>query len=366
MIIRYPAIILSLLLSAILAISCREKVQHKKSVPLYTNEQYVNGLFARISIDSPKEVFNYIFQSLPDEVTVYPSENVYYFRTTLLGKIYDGTITLYPRDRDSGRLGFGYVNRMEHRTMQKYFQMTGGSYDFEEKDGMDIKKINNNEYNVSYKNKDVLFKLHVLADTAPSSLKLLPSEEWVASTFDESGLQFHLLFSKKTNHLFWVLNESVFVSESFHPVSPHLFIGDRTEFIFFNDTARKRKILVGVNGENVMQNNWYDGPFDHLADNRIHEGKLNLKPYLEKHYPDYIGKIDNYGHFISKKGSRVALAPYMVYFSLQDLAFIEKEWKAGGDEDQLFLVMTQQQYDVPKDYYNFKNTFIKLEEEKSK
>lgn len=360
---NFPSSCLSVCIALPVLIASCGKKNTARFAPLYTNEQYINGQFTKVTVDSPKEVFNYVYQSLPDEVTVYPSENVYYFRTPLFGKNYDGTITFYPRDRDSGRLGFGYVNRMEHRDIQKYFKMSGGSYDFTEKDGLLLKKINNNEYTIDYHNKKVRFKLYVLPDTAPASLKLMPQEEWVTSTFDESGLQFHVVFNKSINHLYWVLNEAAFVPESFHPVSPHLLLGDRTEFVFYNDSARRRKILVGVNGANVMQNNWFDGPFDHLSDNRIYEGKLNMQPYLEKHYPSYKGKIDNYGHFIQKKGNRVALGPYIVYFNLQDFAFIETLEKTEPDKDRFFFQITQQKYDVPDDYYDFSKSAIKLDEQ---
>jgi hypothetical protein len=339
--------------------SCNTKEDKPSTSTVFTNDQFIEGLYTDIRPDSPKEVFHHIFHSLPDEVTIYPSENVYYFKSPILGKHYEGTITLYPLDRDSGRLGFGYINRMEDRRMQKYFAMNGGSHDFTEKDGLLISKKNNNQYAVSYKNKQVLFNLHVLPDTMAASLLLKPEEQWVTSTFDESGLQFHIVFNKQVNKLYWVLNEAVFVPESFRPISKNLYIGDRTEFVFYQDTARKRKILVGVNGENVMQNNWYDGPFDHLADNRVAAGKLNMKQFLEKHLPDYHDKIDNYGHYINRKGTRVALAPYTVYFELQELSFIDSLQKNMTDENQFFEMITEQNYEVPDSYYDFSESYIR-------
>ncbi|MBL7728199.1 MAG: hypothetical protein JNM68_10950 [Dinghuibacter sp.] len=356
---KTPAVTFILaILAAQFLTGCAKKNTTDKRLMSFNNSQFIEGLYTRVQTDSPREVFNYIFSSLPDEVTVYPSENVFYFRNTFMGKTYDGTITLYPRDRDSGRLGFGYVNRKEDRRTQKYYELKGGSHDFTVKDGLLLKKQDTHTYLAEYRDKKVLFRLHVLPDTAPRSLKLLPVEKWVMTTFDESGLQFHAIFNEQVNKFYWVLNEAAFVPESFRPVSTNMYIGDRTEFVFYRDTLRNRKILVGVNGENVMQNNWYDGPFDHLADNRIYAGKLNLKPMLEKHYPSYKDKIDNYGHFIGKTGTRVALAPYTVYFSVQDMQFVDSLAKIKTNESDFLSQITVQQYDVPDGYYNFGESVI--------
>jgi len=222
---------------------------------LQTNEAFVRNLYTGLDRKKPKAVFNHIYELLPEEVTVYPSENVYYFRFQALGKTMDGTITLYAHQRDSGLLGFGYVQRMEFKSRQKDFPIEGGFHDFTNKDSLQLKKQNDYTYTVDYRGKRVVFKLHQLSENPPEKMKLTQEEELVSPTFDESGLQFYLVFNKKAKRLFWVLNEDEFVPESFHPVGKHLVAGDRTEFVFFNDSIHKRKILVGVEGENVMQNN---------------------------------------------------------------------------------------------------------------
>jgi hypothetical protein len=332
------------------ASGCRQHIKREVRPALLSNESYIKGLYTTLKIDSPRAVFDYVYGLLPAEVTVYPSENIYYFKFPLLGKTYDGTLTLYTRNRDSGILGFGYVNRMEQRSVQKFYPVQGGSHDFSAADGLSLQKKDAHSYQSSYKGKTVLFHLYALPDTMPAKLQLAAGDEWVSSTFDESGLQFHLLFNRDAKRLFWVLNEQVFVPESFHPVSPNLVAGDRTEFVFYNDTLFHRKILVGAAGENVLQNNWYDGPFDHLPDNRVYAGRLEMKPYLEAHYPEYKGQLDRYGHFLQRPG-RVALAPYRVYFSLREMRFIDS-LKAKGVSGAAFLQqITAQVFQVPKGYY---------------
>lgn len=317
-----------------------------------SNENFIKGLYTQIILDSPKIVFGHIYDGLSDSILVYPSENVYYFKTTLFGKTYDGTITFYPEQRDSGMIGFGYVTRLEDKYRQRYYPIKGGSHDFTKKDGLELSKVDDNHYTMKFKGKTVNVSLYELPNEKPKELVLGDKEEWVASTFDESGLQFHIIFSQTRQKLFWILNENTFVPESFHPIpeSKNVLIGDRTEFAFYNDSVNNRKILIGVEGLNVMQNNWYDGPFDHLADNRVHTGKLNMGKYLEMHFPETKGQIDKYGKYLHSTGGRVALAPYRVYFSLKEFNEIDK-LKETLSYDAFCNAITRQIYVIPEDFY---------------
>lgn len=339
-----------LLFSFLVLISCGRNQSKLKAPEIYTQDGFVHGLYTDVLPDSPRQVFAHVFKSLPAEITIYPSENIYYLRFTLMGKTYSGTITLYPDQRDSGKLGFGYVDRMENKFRQKYYPLRGGSYDFSAADGLNLKKRSDNRYEAVFEGKKLTFNLHPLPDSMPPGIQLAPDEEWVASTFDESGLQFHLLFHRKISRLFWVLREDIFVPESFHRISPSLLSGDRTEFVFYLDSIYSRKILVGVEGENVMQNNWYDGPFDHLPDNRIYSRRLNLQPYLELHDPSVKGKINTFGHFLHKPG-RLAVAPYKVYFSLNEMYFADSLSRQPVSREVWLKAVTEQDFNIPADFY---------------
>ncbi len=57
------------------------------------------------------------------------------------------------------------------------------------------------------------------------------------------------------NKLYWALNEDIFLTESFTEFTKNFVKGDRTDFIFYNDSINIRKILVGAKGENILNNN---------------------------------------------------------------------------------------------------------------
>lgn len=85
------------------------------------------------------------------------------------------------------------------------------------------------------------------------------------------------------------------------------WIGMDSRFIFFH--ADDRLVLVGVLSDNVVRNNYYDGPFDQVPPD------LKIKSELESVYP-YVklrGGIDLHGNFILQHGMRVAISPYIVY-----------------------------------------------------
>ena len=66
--------------------------------PLITNQAYVEDLARQTSlaVGDPMAVFAYVLDSLPERVTVYPTENHYYFAFDLNGVRYAGNIKLDP------------------------------------------------------------------------------------------------------------------------------------------------------------------------------------------------------------------------------------------------------------------------------
>lgn len=318
---------------------------------LITNETFIKNIYTEVDMKNPKDVFRYVYMQLDDEVTIFPSENIYYVKFALFGKVHYATITMYVDDREQGILGFGYVNREEHKSRQKHFPMQGGSHDFAKKDGLIMKKIDEFTYSTTYLGKTVVFHLFNDGVNPPKKAKLRPDEEFVGPTFDESGLRFFLVFNKTVNRLYWVLNEDGFVPETFYQYSDNVVVGDRTEFAFYDDKENNRKIMVGVEGENVLQNNWYDGPFDQLPDNFVKVGQLEVQKYLERHYPYYKGAIDKYGHFKSRKGSRIAVAPYIVYFEHEELNFVDSLKALNMPTPDFYARITEQRFDVPASYY---------------
>ena len=84
--------------------------QDASQPPLETNQAYIE-LLARpvaLNVDDPMAVFGFVFGSLPERVTVYPTENYYYFGFLQGGIRYAGNLRLDARTRDDGKLNFAY------------------------------------------------------------------------------------------------------------------------------------------------------------------------------------------------------------------------------------------------------------------
>jgi len=162
--------------------------------------------------------------------------------------------------------------------------MPGGSATLTRKDGLIVNKIDDFQYVLSFEGKDVTFKLFNDSAAPPKMAKLRSDEKFIGPSFDESGLRFFLIFNNTSKSLYWVLNEDGFVPEEFQHYSHHVAIGVRTEYAFYVDSANSRKILVGVDGLNTLQNNWYDGPFDQMPDNYVAAGMISVQKYLAAAY----------------------------------------------------------------------------------
>lgn len=311
---------------------------------LITNEQFIRGLYTPLALDSSAAVFRHVFERLPDRVTVFPSENYYYFEFAVQGKVVTGSLSLTPTDRDSAQIGFAYTTRIQDKARARFYFTRGGGGNYGAAQGVDVRRVGSGRVDVAAFGRTVGFHLHDLEAAPPTKSRLRPDEDYVLSNFDDSGLRFHLIYSRPARHLFWILNEESYVPETFSGDGA-LLVGDRTEFVFFADTLHARKVLVGVAGLNVRQNNAYDGPFDQLADNLIESGAVHLKPYLEAHYGREAAGIDRFGAW-SREG-RMAVAPYTVYHSRADLRFADSLVALGLDYPELCRQLTQQRYDPP-------------------
>lgn len=312
-----------------------------------TNNSYINGLYTNWDIKQSKEVFEYVFRNLDDEVTIYPSENYYYFNLTLRGKALSGAFNLDVLTRDSGILGFGFVERLEDRRSAVGRYTPTWQRMLGPEDDVYVTRVDDSRYKVSYEGKTVIFNLHNIDTARPVKARLTADEEYVGPSFDESGLKFFLIYNKAIRKLYWVLNEDGYVAEEFTPLSYHVMLGDRTEFAFYPDSINNRKILVGVQGLNIGHNNWFDGPFDQLPDNLVKAGKIDLRKYLESHLGYEPGTLDIYGNFIKKKGAaRAAVSPYTAYFERSDLSFVDSSVAAGLTGAQLYGEITRMRYDI--------------------
>jgi hypothetical protein len=290
-----------------------------------------------IDFDHMERTFLQVISALGKEVTIRPTENYLYFRLGPDERIW-GNINLSPPARDEGIVSFAYY---------KFNPAPRGPNDFEKRhmllgprDGVRLSRLGPFRYALSYRRRRVVFNLNRVAQVPPSLFKPGPSEKWLQNTRDEAGLDFHLLFNTTTSSFLWVLNETQRQREEWITVDAGILLGKRTAYVFFVDRAYQgRKILVGVEVNNIKQNNYYDGPFDQLADNYI-TARTSLAPYIEKAYPYTRGEIDRYGRFKRDAGSRVAITPYLEYRTLREVVERVRRCERELSGDEFYLGIT--------------------------
>jgi hypothetical protein len=285
---------------------------------LLFNEQWLEGLASNpVDLEDVDAVFWHIFSRLPDEVTVYPSENYYYFKMYIDGKQFWGNIRLPAGRRDRGVLSFAYFEFKES-PLQVSTRMTRSKY-YTKADGIVIEQIDKFTYLVDYIDKKVTFNLHELSQEPPKLFSVAENEFYVERTFDESGYQFFLLFNAESNYFLWVLNEEELVPDILMPLEEDLLLGKRSGFAFWIDHANDdRKVLVAIRGQSATRNDYYDGPFDQLADNYVDE--IPISEYMQRASPSLIGRIDKFGYFTDREQGRVSISSYYVYFTLDSLS----------------------------------------------
>lgn len=288
---------------------------------LMTNEAYVNNVTARssLAIDDPMAVFAYVLDSLPARVTVYPTENHYYFAFVLNGIRYAGNIKIDARLRSEGKVAFTYY---ENRRV--WLKDTSGTERvLGAAQGVAVEKISPLAYRIGYKNKSVTFALNDLSQVKPPAGALTADERFIGPVFDDSAVQFFLVFNPKLKLFHYVLNETTQPPDTFVPApvgGGRILIGKRTGFAVYRDKRRDRKILIGVYRGNVTANNYLDGPFDQMPDNFLEgdsfrQAILDIEPALK-------GEINRYGSF--SDGARFAVVPYMEYDTPRDLDVFDR------------------------------------------
>ena len=127
---------------------------------LKTNQSYIEEVDrqTKLAIDDPMAVFTFVFNSLPDRVKVYPTENYYYFTFVHDGVPYNGNVRLDASDRDQGKLHFAYSENMEvwRRETTLTYRLLDAST------GVTVEKLERFLYRVTYQGRSVLFALNDL------------------------------------------------------------------------------------------------------------------------------------------------------------------------------------------------------------
>lgn len=305
------------LVIAALAVSAAVSGANSQDRPrLETHESYVDEIMRKttLAIDDPMAVFAFVFDSLPDRVKVYPTENYYYYTFIHEGKSYDGNIRLDASTRDDGKIDFAYSEEM-----REWFEETPVNYvQLDAAKGVTVEKLERFTYRVTFKQKSVVFALNDLSQVKPPPDVIGPDEMFIGPVFDDSAVRFFLVYNSKLKIFHYVLDETVDNRDELVASgrSDRILIGKRSGFAYYRDHLRPRKILIGVFEGNVWVNNHFDGPFDQLPDNFI-EGDT-LRNIILEVAPEKKGKIDRFGG--SPDGTeRYAIAPYVEYRKDSDL-----------------------------------------------
>jgi hypothetical protein len=281
---------------------------------LQTNQAYVEELARPTALDMTDlmAVFGFVWAKLPERVKVYPTENYYYFGFFHNGIRYAGNIRLDASNRDDGKVIFAYFE-----DTSQWFENSEVKYRIlDSSQRVSVERAEPFLYRVSYRGKSVTFALNDLRGVKPPALG--PDEAYLGPIFDESAIQFYLVFNRKLKVFHYVLNESGTVADQFFspPKRDRVLIGKRTGFAFYKDHRLSRKILIGAFEGNMRANNYFDGPFDQLPDNFI-EGEA-LRDAILAVRPRLKGQIDRFG--ASPDGSiRFNIGPYLPYNDVRDL-----------------------------------------------
>ena len=317
---------------------------------IYFNQNFIDGIQSvSMDLDDPIVVFEHVFKYLPDVVRVHPTENYYYFKFWANSQEISGNIRLSVAGRDKGELSFGYFGAHNRPENPEDLSYTSNAKKLSKADGVVIKKESALRYVISFKGKDVVFLLNDLDQTMPDDFSLRSSEQYMARTKDESGFQFNLLYDTEKESFHFVLDESVVLSDVLYKLEEGLYIGRLSGFAFYEDKL-KRKILIGVDADNIRRNNYYDGPFDQLADNFVKDD--SLKNAMEEAYPYVQGRIDEHGIFRGNKGellsSRLALTPYASFNSYDELrSFFDVCKKRNAEADVIECFTRDYKESVP-------------------
>ena len=288
---------------------------------VHTNEAEVNEVSGQPSfaIEDKKAVFRLVFGSLANQVTVYPTENYYYFWFYHRGIKYAGNFRLDIDNRDKGFVHFNYFKDFTHwqRDESDFSAVLGA------KDGVTVAKAGPLAYDISFEGRTVRFNLNDLSKVKPPEGTIAKGETYIGPIFDESGMRFFLVFNEELKTFLYIMDETVPPADQFNASASadRISIGIRTGFAYYDDRFAKRKILVGVNVLNTSINNYLDGPFDQLPDNFI-EGRTLERAILAQS-PAMEGQMDRFGN--SPDGqTRYLIAPYLLYEQEDELSVISE------------------------------------------
>ena len=289
----------------------------------------VQSQLSDAELRDPMRVLQEVLTALPESVAVLPTENYCYWQLHGAGKCLWGNLRLASGLREQGRISFAYS---EHPRQADRGQIAGAVRPGAA-EGVTVECPDAFTCAVAYAGRRVVFHLHKIPQLSPRGFALRNGEHFVARTFDESGLPFFLIYHRPLRAFFWVLNEEQPVDETF-TANGEASCGGRTGFVFYKDGDRR--VLVSVSRASRDANDYFDGPFDQLADN--YADQTNLRAFLEEGYPQFRGRIDKWGYLQSRSdGRRVAVGTCQAHDSVAEAVAFIRAARASGDPLRYFV-----------------------------
>lgn len=271
-------------------------------------------------------------------VTVYPTENHYYFRMNIGGRHIAGNLCLPVSERDQGVAYLAYYDLVNGVTdsvsqLERVVRLSKST-------NVDVRKAGKNRYVISAYGSSAEFKINDVQWTRDQVPLGSESETAVAPYIDESGIRFDLVFYETTNSFFYQTSQSLMPSNDRLLYRPSgLVFHPRSGFLFFSDPVIERLVLIAVSNDSVLKNDWYDGPCDQTPENLMFSNDVQLLRYVLKVNPSLMSKMDQLGVYSEDKSSRLAIASYDRYSNID--AYIEKRESEiaefGGEWFKKFL-----------------------------
>lgn len=285
---------------------------------IHNNQHMIESLTSRDKLDNTDvdAVLKTVLDNIPDDIIVYPTEGYYYFWFYHQGNLIRGNLRFSHRLVDKGQVSFAYYYDSELRGgegFKIYHKMYSSA------DGLILMPLGSRKYQMSFQGSKKIITLNIPV----SDYKTIADEAFLGNMQDESGVIFALVFNHQLRQFYYLLDEAQSY-ERYYELSPHISVGTRTGFVYFQDNTRSqpRKVLVGVASRNSALNNFYDGPFDQLPDHNL--GNTLFKDYVSLVYPFLKGEVDSHGHFLDKDNSRVVINNYIYYRDLKDFRYLEQ------------------------------------------
>ena len=181
-----------------------------------------------------------------------------------------------------------------------------------ENEGVMVERISGLSYRVRHGERSVIFHLNPISQDDPPASIVHEGEDFVGRSFDESGVIFTLVFNHLANRFLWILDPSQMMEVQLEKFSHTMQVQAQSGFVFYLSPGTSRYVLAGVDERNVARNNYFDGPFDQLPDNWLHD--TAFQSYVERMMPETKGHIGTRGEYRDGR-TRVAIQPYMHYQS---------------------------------------------------